>query len=532
MRRWNGWGDESQDMELTASALKMIEGILGTAKGLPAANLKQAIADIPATRLPDHPLFTTDAETRLRHACGQSFPDLLDMRKGVFRNVPDGVALPQTSEQVQELLQWAIAKKVDVVPYGGGTSVVGHLSPETTKTPYISIAMTRMNKLMDIDETSQIATFGAGTNGPELEAQLAAKGFTLGHFPQSWELSTVGGWVVTRSSGQQSIRYGRIEQLFAGGTLETPKGQLIIPTFPASSAGPDLRELVLGSEGRLGILTEVKVRITRLPEVEQFHTIFMPDWDSAVAAVQKIAQHKIPLSMLRLSNTKETTSSLQLSVPAERLAKFERILKFLGVRENKCMLTFGLTGTKAQTSASRAQCWKILKAHGGVKFKDKALGDKWKEGRYKSPYLRGPLFDAGYAVDTFETAMDWSKLPGYMDEVEVNIEAALADQNVRIHAFTHLSHVYPQGSSAYTTYMFPCAETSEATLARWEIIKKIACETIVKHGGTISHQHGVGRDHAAYMEAEKGPLGMDILHNIFDHIDPSQRMNPGVLIPK
>ena len=530
MRRWNGWGDESNMMELPDSGKKMIEGFIGTGRPLPDADLASVLAKVPASRLSEHPLLDLSPETRVRHARGQSFPDWLAMRSGNFEFFPDAVALPETSEQVQELIQLAKSLDAIVIPYGGGTSVAGHITPQQSDKPIITVALTRMNKLLDLDTESQIATFGAGANGPELEAQLHAKGYVLGHFPQSWELSTVGGWVVTRSSGQQSLRYGRIEQMFAGGRMETPVGTLEIPTIPASSAGPDLREMVMGSEGRMGIVTEVKVRVTPLPEHQSFHTIFFPNWEKAYKAVQELVQTKIPLSMLRVSNQMETYTGMRISVDEKQIGMLDKALAMRGAGEQKNMVTFGLTGTKAQVKAYKKQAMKIFKSYGAVKLLDKMLGDKWEHGRFRFPYLRHPLWDLGYSADTFETAVDWAKLPEYVEAAEEAVRNALADEGEKIHVFTHLSHLYPQGSSAYTTYFFRTADTYEATMERWKKIKKAASETVVKFGGTISHQHGVGRDHAPYLEAEKGELGMSAIRNMVEHLDPEKRMNPGTLL--
>lgn len=530
MRRWNGWGDESNMMELPQSGKDMIRAFVGEGTPLPDADLASVIAQVPTSRLAEHALLDLSPEVRVRHARGQSFPDWLAMRSGQFDVFPDAVAFPETSEQVQELIQLAKERNAIVIPYGGGTSVAGHITPQQSDKPIITAALTRMNKLLDLDIESQIATFGAGANGPELEAQLHAKGYVLGHFPQSWELSTVGGWVVTRSSGQQSLRYGRIEQMFAGGRMETPVGTMEIPTIPASSAGPDLREMVMGSEGRMGIVTEVKIRVTPLPEVQSFHAVFLPNWEQACKAVQEVVQTKIPLSMLRVSNQPETYTGMRISVDEKQIGMLDKALAMLGAGEQKNMVTFGLTGTKAQVKANKKHAMKILKSYGAVKLLDKMLGDKWEHGRFRFPYLRHPLWDMGYSVDTFETAVDWSKLKGYVADVEASVRAALADEGEKVHAFTHLSHLYPQGSSAYTTYFFRTAGTYEETFKRWQKIKKIACETVVKHGGTISHQHGVGRDHAPYMPAEKGALGMSAIRNMVEHFDPDQRMNPGILL--
>ena len=283
MKQWNGWGDDQNDlgMELSASTLGYLHQLIGASTPLPDATLEQVLAQVPASRLPSHELVSLDAEDRLRHARGQSLPDWLAMRSGEFGVFPDAVAFPKTSADVQSLLLYAQQHQASVIPYGGGTSVVGHINPEEGERPVLTIDMTGMNQLIALDSESQIATFGAGATGPMVESMLAASGYTLGHYPQSWELSTIGGWVASRSSGQQSLRYGRIEQMFAGGRIETLKGTLEIPTFPASAAGPDVREMFMGSEGRMGIITEVKVRVTPVAEHESFHVIFFPDYPFA-----------------------------------------------------------------------------------------------------------------------------------------------------------------------------------------------------------------------------------------------------------
>lgn len=536
MRRWNGWGDESLDMRLPESAVRLLHQWLGQATPLPDAALEAVIAQVPPSRLADdaHPLLETDAETRLRHARGQSLPDWLAMRSGSFGVFPDAVARPESSAQVRGLIDFARERDVLLIPYGGGTSVAGHITPAAGDRPVITVAMTRMNRLMDLDRESQIACFGAGASGPEVEAQLRAHGFVLGHFPQSWELSTIGGWVASRSSGQQSLRYGRIEQLFAGGRMETPAGTLDIPTVPASSAGTDLREIVLGSEGRLGILTEVKVRVSPLPECERFITLFVPDWPRALAAARALVQTRVPLSMLRVSNPAETFTGMRLAVSDDQIHWLERLLRLRGIGQDYCMLTLGVTGSRDQVAGYQRQARGVLSRFGAVSVLGRRLGAKWAHGRFRFPYLRHALWEMGYAVDTFETALDWARVPAYIEAVEQRIAAGLADaEDCRepVHVFTHLSHLYAQGSSAYTTYLFRCADSYEKTLARWRVLKQIACETIVEFGGTISHQHGVGRDHAPYLAAEKGPLGMATIKALVHHFDPDRRMNPGVLLP-
>lgn len=529
MRRWNGWGDESNDFPLKASGVHFLNQQLGAGRVLADADLQNVLATVPPSRLPAHPLIQTDPETRLRHARGQSLPDWLALRSGEVDTFPDGVAEPETSDQVRELIDWARDNHVALIPYGGGTSVVGHINPPALKTPVLTLSLAKMNRLLHLDRESQIATFGAGTNGPSLEAQLREHGYLLGHFPQSWELSTVGGWVASRSSGQQSLRYGRIEQLFAGGRVETPLGRLEIPDIPASSAGPDLREWVLGSEGRLGVITEVKVRVSRLPEHESFHVSFMPNWQSAVTLVRELVQARLPLSMLRVSNAVETVTQLTLAGHETLVAWLERYLALRGCAQGeKCMVTFGVTGEKRASRRILADTLRRIRAAGGVNT-GRALGRKWEDARFRSPYLRHGLWEQGYAVDTLETSINWPGVPGLVERIENAIQAN-AGEGEKAHVFTHLSHVYPQGSSIYTSYVFRCSEDYQQTRARWLAMKQAASDAIAAAGGTISHQHGVGRDHAPWLKYEKGNQGMAALRALMQHFDPEGGLNPGCLL--
>jgi alkyldihydroxyacetonephosphate synthase len=530
MRNWNNWGAQNSQYttQLNDSMKHMLESMLGSSIGLPPATIEQVMANVPKSRLPANPLVTMDTEIRLRHARGHSFPDWLAMRCNKVDSFPDGVAFPETSEEVQQLLQYARDNNAAVIPYGGGTSVAGHINPQQSEKPVLTIDMGQMKQLLNLDIESRLAVFGAGVCGPELEQQLQEKGYTLGHYPQSWELSTLGGWIASRSSGQQSLHYGRIEQLFAGGKIETLKGCMDIPTFPASSAGPDIREIIMGSEGRMGIITEATVRVRPLPEHDSFHVIFFPSWEKGLAAVRNIAQADIQLSMVRLSNALETGSLIKMGgYPVESL---EQALVENGIGEGKTMLTYGLTGSNEQCQFASQLTAKYCDQQGGFAGDD-ALGKQWAHGRFRAPYLREPLGDAGYAVDTMETALDWVRVPQAVENIETAIRNALQDENEKVFAYTHLSHVYGQGSSAYTTYLFRCGSSHTATFKRWQKLKAAGAQAIVDSGGTISHQHGVGVDHKAYLMAEKGPLGIAAIRNLSEMFDPPGLMNPGKLLP-
>ena len=530
MRRWNGWGDSATELTLNQPALAMLSGLAGEARPQQDVSLESMLRRIPASRLPPHPLLSTDPAERFKVALGESYPDWIRRRCGALPPVPDGVAFPESSGQVRELLDLAQAQDWIVIPYAGGTSVAGHLDCPQSPRPVLSINLGRMNQLLHLDRKSQLASFGAGATGPLLEAQLRAQGYTLGHFPQSFEYSTVGGWVVTRSTGQQSMRYGRIEQLFAGGRLETPVGTLVIPTFPASSAGPDLRELVLGSEGRFGVLTEATVRVSPMPGHESFHALFLPDWDVAEAAVRALVQLKLPLSMLRLSNAIETQTNLVLAGHAGQIKWLERYLGWRGCGAGKCMLMLGVTADVDTAKHALAQARRLLKRRGAV-YVGRAMGDKWFENRYKGPYLRNSLWEHGYSADTIETAVDWPQVKNMMLAMEAAAREAFAEFGQKVHAITHLSHLYAQGSSVYSTFVWATAPGGFApNLLRWRNYKTRVSAAIAAHGGTVSHQHGVGRDHAPNLELEKGQLGMATLAELCRHFDPQQIMNPGKLL--
>lgn len=529
MRRWNGWGDSATTMELPAQGTEFLQRLVGRGQVLPDASLDAVMAQVPPSRLPAHPLVSVEAETRVRHARGQSLPDWLAMRSGDFGVFPDGVAFPESAADIRQLLAWAATENIVVIAYGGGTSVAGHINPQADIRPVLTVSLARMNQLLDLDEDSLLATFGPGANGPQVENQLRARGYTLGHFPQSWELSTLGGWVASRSSGQQSLRYGRIEQLFAGGEIETFAGTWSLPCYPASAAGPDLREWVMGSEGRFGIISQVKVRVTRLPDDERFYGVFLPSWQQAQEAMRELSQARIPLSMLRLSNALETTTQLALAGHPRMIAVLERYLTLRGCSEGKCLLTFGVTGDRRQNALSLRQAKRRLNKHGAV-FTGRFLGNKWQQGRFRFPYLREALWKAGYVVDTLETATQWGNVQSLMDKVEQSLRDGLAEQGQRVHVFSHLSHVYGQGSSIYTTYVFACGKDYAQTLANWRKLKTHASQTIADQQGTISHQHGVGRDHAPWLAQEKGELGMAAIQAVVERLDPQQQLAPGVLL--
>lgn len=524
-QRWNGWGAaEARDVPLPPALSELLRRELGP--GLPGADapLARVLLTVPPSRLPAGAILSDDPFDRLRHARGQSFPDLVALRAGSVPAVPDAVAFPRTSHDVRAVLGLAAELGASVVPYGGGTSVVGGVTTPESDIPQVTVDLRRMNRLLHVDEASLLATFGPGVTGPHLEAALRARGLTLGHYPQSFERSTLGGWVATRSSGQQSLGSGRIEELFAGGRLESPGGELVLSPFPASAAGPDLRQVILGSEGRLGVLTEVTVRVRRLPEVDEVAGAVLPDWDTALNALRALAAEAAGLSVLRLSTPAETGTSLLLAGRAG--VAVGRLLTLRRLGSERCLLLVGTAGTRGLTDLARQRARRVVRRHGGL-WLGKAPGRQWQRNRFRAPYLRDSLWSQGYGVDSMETAAPWSAVPALVAGLEAALHAALDGP---VHVGTHLSHVYPTGSSVYSTVVFRLGDDPAATLQRWRRLKTAATGAVLAGGGTITHQHGVGVDHRDALVVEKGPLGIAALAAVAAALDRDGRMNPGKLL--
>ncbi len=529
MRRWNGWGDETVDYVITDHVKNLLEEWVGKPKAPKDLSLDELKLRVPDSRLKDSNLINTDVEERIKHSVGQSFSDWVAIRTGENLVFPDGVVFPQNKDDIREILEYAKSIDAIIIPYGGGTSVVGHLKVPITDKPVISVDMRRMNKLIDIDKKGCIANFEAGINGQELEASLRAEGFTLGHYPQSFELSSLGGWIASRSSGHFSMKYGRIERVFVGGNVETPNGRIEIPSFPGSAAGPDIKEIMLGSEGRYGIITDAKVKISPLPETESFNAAFFKNEKDAINAVRQISQASIPLAMMRLSLANETESTLNQLDPSFIINSLHKYLSLNGAKEEKCLLIYGAIGDNKSVAFNLKQALKVIKQNNGI-YVGSTIGKHWYKDRFHYPYIRNTLWEIGYASDTLETANIWSKIPETVSNIENSIRHALKDIDEKVYVITHLSHIYPHGSSIYTSYIFRISDNPEETFARWGKIKKTASEAVVKSGGTISHQHGVGIDHKPYLVEEKGQLGIDIIKNIGSTLDSESIMNPGKLV--
>ncbi len=489
---------------------------------LPAATRERLAAIVGAEHVRD------DRETRIVHAVGRSYPDLVRIRSGDASSAPDAVVLPGSADEVKAVLEACAQARIAIVPFGGGTSVVGGVEPvrdgfEGT----ISLDLARLDRVLDVDRDSLLATLEAGLTGPRAEAELATRGLTLGHFPQSFEYSTVGGWVATRSAGQASTGYGRIDELVEGVRLVAPAGELRTQAVPATAAGPSLRELVVGSEGVLGVICEATLRVRPAPATRRYEAWSFRDFAEGTQAFRALEQGGVAPDVARLSDEEETRLSLALAGggTAQRLGG--AYLRLRG-HEGGCLAIVGWEGDAETVERRRLQTARSLRAGGGVALGQRP-GRAWLRGRYDAPYLRDELLSRGVLVETLETATSWSNLHTLHGAVRGALLTALEGRGTPGRVMCHVSHLYRSGASLYFTFL--ARQQAEAPLEQWRAAKEAASRAIVEHGGTITHHHAVGRDHAPYMAAEVGELGLELLRAAKQRLDPAGIMNPGKLIP-
>jgi alkyldihydroxyacetonephosphate synthase len=457
-----------------------------------------------------------DPVSRIRHTRGKSTPDLLRIRAGETADAPDAVVLPGSHDEVMAVLDVCAGHRVAVVPFGGGTSVVGGLSPQGADA-FIALDLRRMDALVSVDPVSRTAMLQPGLRAPRAEELLREHGFTLGHFPQSYEWATIGGFAAARSSGQASAGYGRFDDMVAGLTVATPEGALDLGRAPKSAAGPDLRQLVLGSEGAFGVITSVTVRVRPVPESAAYEGWRFPSFEAGTAALRRLAQDGPLPVVLRLSD--ETETAIGLADPSA--------VGTLSSGAAGCLAVLGYEGTPEQVAARRDETRAVLSEQGGEPL-GAGPGEKWQHGRFDAPYLRDALLDAGAFAETLETAAFWSGIPELYTQVRTALIRELAGGGTPPLVMCHISHVYPAGASLYFTVV--AAQDPEDPVGHWEKAKHAAGDAIIAAGGTISHHHGVGTEHREWYAREIGPLGMEILRAVKARVDPRNILNPGILV--
>ena len=543
--RWNGWGwvKAHNPLEGREAAFGWMAEALGTgplpetpAKKLEEVSLRAPRLGGKRAALAAIAELRDDTFERAAHTRGKSYFDLLKLRAGDLSDAPDAVVYPKSSDEVVRVLAWAAAERVAVVPFAGGSSVVGGLTGSAGGfDAVIALDLTSMSRFISVDKVSLTATAEAGIYGVDFEAALGAQGFKHGHHPQSFEFSTLGGWIAASGAGQQSNAYGRAGDWFAGAEVATAKGLWRLPALPASAAGPDLRALIVGSEGALGVITQATVRIHPVPEASDYSAYLFADFASGAEAIRRMVQAELPTATMRLSDPDETYFFQAFgkagAAPTFKDKLQAQYLNARGMGNKPCAMILGFEGDQDRVDYGAAAAKRIIRACGGIGV-GKAPANRWYQSRFHGPYSRDPMMDRGLGVDTLETATTWSNIDNLYKGVRGALEGAMRDKAPTKGAhgivLAHISHAYHDGASLYFTYVWPRDLSNE--IAQWRAIKGAASDAIVRAGGTITHHHGVGEDHAPWLEAEKGATGIGVLKAVKRELDPAGVMNPGKMV--
>lgn len=510
------------------SLAEMMAGRFGTTSSVrPVPRLEDL--DIPPSRLRPPPslasCFTDDRFERAAHSLGKAYRDVVRALHGRLRP-PDLVALPASERDVEAILDWCSDEGVAVVPYGGGSSVVGGVEPPPTDvaSACVSLDLRRLDRVVEVDPLSRSAEIEAGIYGPALEEALRAHGLTLRHYPQSFEFSTLGGWIATRSGGHYATGPTRIDEFVQAVRMITPRGAIETRRLPASGAGPDPNRLVCGSEGTLGVITKAWMRLVERPRWRAAADVHFADWEAALAACRELVQSGLRPANCRLIDREE--AALQA-----------------GVSDGSHLLVLAFESAHHPVDHEMRLAADIVSAHEGVipgglrtTGPDSDRGgshsqaaQRWRSSFFKAPYLRDALARCGMIVETFETACVWSAFGELHDRVTEGVTSALRRICGGGLVTCRITHLYPDGAAPYFSVIAPGRPGSE--LAQWDEIKAAATEIILSAGGTVTHHHAVGRDHLRFALEERPPLFHEVLAAAKQTLDPEGIMNPGVLLP-
>ena len=535
--RWWGWGDAAHAPTLSDGALGFLRDTIGVSA--PRAPVALGNVRLPAPALEGKAIgalrtivgaahVRDDHAERVAHAAGRGYPDLVRLRAGEPDGAPDAIVLPGAHDELRAVLELCARTSVAVVPFGGGTSVVGGVAPlRGDHAAVIALDMRRMSDVLDLDRESATVAVQAGVRAAALERYLSARGLTLGHFPQSFEYVSLGGCAATRSAGQASTGYGTIDKMVLGLRLASPAGDIALPAVPASAAGPGLRQLLIGSEGTLGVIGELSLRVRAAPRERIYEGVFFEGFAAGVRALRALAQQHASPDVARLSDEQETRMSLALAGSGGLKGRLGRI--YLGVRGygEGCLAILGFEGGAHEVASRRDRALELVRREGGLTV-GRSPGEAWLRGRFSAPYLRDELLTHGVMVETLETATQWSNLGRLHRAVEGAIATALDACGTPGLVMCHVSHLYESGASLYFTFL--ARQRTGDEIGQWRTVKDAASAAITSAGGTITHHHAVGRDHARWMEAEIGHTGLAALRAVKSELDPAGIMNPGKLL--
>ncbi len=526
LKHW-GWGYEDQQpaRDEVVQAAAAIRAHLGFGEGevespvaLDDIRLRESRLEPPAGLAG---ICRTSPYERASHALGKSYRDVVQGFRGQFDHPPDVVAHPQDEAEIAALLEWCEQAGADAIPFGGGTSVVGGVEPPGER-PAVTLDLRALDSVLEVDEVSRAARIQAGATGPGLEEQLRPHGLTLRHFPQSFEYSTLGGWVATRAGGHFATGPTHIDDLVESVRALTPRGEWESRRLPASGAGPSPDRVMIGSEGALGVITEAWVRVQARPGFRASAGVGFDSFEAAAQAARTLGQSGLQPSNCRLLDPGEAALT--------------------GAASDGCaLLVLGFESADHPLDPWLARALECCADHGGTPTGEPILrtpGDAasargesegaWRSAFVQAPYLRDTMVAAGILSETFETAITWDRFPGFVSGVREAAAAAIAEVCGGGQVTCRLTHVYPDGAAPYFTVLAPARRGAE--LEQWQAVKQAASEAIISAGGTITHHHAVGRDHRPAYDRQRPELFASALRAVKRELDPAGILNPGVLI--
>jgi alkyldihydroxyacetonephosphate synthase len=548
--KWWGWGDEG--VAFTHDDKPAFRPFLMQHLGIDVARVTEhpiafAQLDIPEPRI-DGALrgaledavgegyVSDDPLDRLVHARGKSLRDLVRQRRGELGRVPDVVVRPADETAVGDVLRAALDADAVVIPFGGGTSISGSLeAPREETRTVISVDLERMDAVIAVDPISRLARVQAGVYGPRLEEQLNAQGYSFGHYPDSFTHSTLGGWIATRSSGMQSDRYGDISDITRGLRVVTPAGLLVTRPLPHTSTGPSVREMVLGSEGRLGIICEATVHVRRTPAERTILGYLFPSWPDALSAMRDIAASEAAPSVTRVADANETAFSFATKKGSSLVDKLQSNALKLFLERRKgydvgqmCLGFIGYEGPERHVKAQRKAVGRIVAKHNGLCI-GSSPGELYDQKKFDTPYIRDFLLDRGVLADVSETAAPWSELKPLHAAVTGAAQGTFSDLGVRGYVMCHMSHSYHAGACLYFTFALTPSGRRDG-LEEYGAVKSAIQQAFVDNGGTLSHHHAVGTEHSEWLEQDISAPGVGMLRALFDGTDPGANLNPGKIV--
>jgi alkyldihydroxyacetonephosphate synthase len=477
---------------------------------------------------------TDDARERVIHSYGKGFRDLFRLRHGIAAGAPDLIVYPESERDVCLTLRAAVERNIVLIPFGGGSNIAGCLERMDARRMCVSLDMRRMRRVLAVDRRSFIAQIEAGVFGPDLEEQLGAHGMTLGHFPDSFLHSTLGGWIATRSAGMQSDKYGKIEDMVIAVRMVTPEGVLQTRVVPKSSNGIDVNHLCIGSEGTIGVITEATMRVHAVPESRHVRGYLFPEFEGGIEGMFQCMSQECMPAMVRLNDPDKTALSLAFRPPASGITKIassllKTYLRAKGFAQPRaCLMLTAFEGSPRSVSRRLQLAEAIYQKCGAVGL-GASVGKSFEATKYDFPHIRDFLLDRNATSDVSETATVWSNIGKLYRDTTAVLHAEISKSGARPWAGCHISHTYPCGASLYFTFGFRQQRGRE--MEQYLQVKRAVQQSFIDNGATLSHHHAVGTEHLPWLPADISPVGVKAVSAIKQGLDPANIMNPGRLLP-